>query len=834
MSKLRIFIEGEELDTLESVTVPITKQFEELSDPTVICNDYSKTVTVPLSAHNNAVFGHAYRPDRVIASATDVPLVGVYFDPYKKLTCRVQWGDDVIMQGYAKMLKVTQSGYEVTINGELGKVFQEAQKITFDATKYSGDEKNKYWIDGSQYVDCNLDRSLVAESWGSNPLNRSLTLQDKTATDYRVTDIIGFTPNNAYTDKFNHKAYELNGVETTFESVLDNQGFAEKARVTSETAIGEGLRPRDLGEFRAVNQIPHIYWDELVQIFAKQLYTASGYTLDTSTLAGSPRTAALCMRLKQQAQEISNSQENIYRLSAATANYYSEAGDYDNTKGDSFKITTVSESVTIAEGNTFNLKGNGGLFKVSIPTLFRVSGASVNPTRLYSDNYLKLTVKARKSSGGEVANTIYIVGEGSVVAVPDGCQKVVMPDFEANPDYPDYYDANTTIETYFSLIDGLWSVEWSFQFYRSTYPFENHKYSDQKITYVTMNTATVDQVLEVIGYKCLHHITLNDLWDNDVKPFDVILRYCKAHRLRFSIDYTAKTIKCAKFVTAASDFTIKDMTDRVDSSDFSVEPVSFDSHYLLFNNDTAETEIADKYEETYGVKYGEKRITTAYNFDTSEEELFENSVADIIATPNVNSWTNLFEAKRVIYILPAEYYLDTAKEGGDFVDNFGSLYFVTQAAWDTASGLRSVIVSDSSFAQEFNQSFYYSQDTDNKSYRTDVTTYLRPEHKAGTRLEMYAKPMKQYTYDSAYFDDTSDIYTTEWQTYLNERYNVQNKRVTCKVRLSPLDFMQFDFTQLWKIGGVLYMVNKISDYDVTSDGLTEVELITIQDINGYL
>jgi hypothetical protein len=830
MSKLRIFIEGEELDTLESVTIPITKQYEELSDPTVICNDYSKTVTVPLSAHNNAVFGHAYRPDRIISTADDVPLVGVYFDPYQKLTCRVQWGDDVIMQGYAKMLKVTQSGYEVTINGELGKVFQEAQKITFDATKYSGDEKSKYWIDGSLYVDCNLDRALVAESWGSNPLDRSLPLQEKTEDGYKVTDVIGFTPNNAYTDKFNHKAYELNGVETTFESVLDSQGFADSARVTSETAIGEGLRPRDIGEFRAVNQIPHIYWDKFVQIFAKQLYTASGYTLDTSTLAGKPREAALCMRLKQQSQEIANLKENIYRLSAATANYNGESG-FAATKGDSFKITTVSESVTIAEGNQFNLKGNGGLFKVTIPTLFRVSGSSVNPSRLHIDNYLKLTVTARKTSGGQITNTIYIVGNESVVEVPEGCQKVVMPDFEASGDY---YDANTTVETYFSLIDGLWWFEWSFQFYRSTFPFVTHKSTDTKQTYVTMNAATVDQTLEVIGDKCLHHITLNDLWDNDVQPFDVILRYCKAHRLRFTIDYTAKTIKCAKFVTAASDFTITDMTDRVDSSDFRVEPVSFDSHYILFNNDTAETEIASKYEETYGVKYGEKKITTAYNFDTSEEELFDNSVADIIATPNVNSWTNLFNAKRVLYILPSEYYLDTAKEGGDYVDNFGSFYFVSRAAWDTTSNLRSVIVSDSSFAQEFNQSYYYSQDTDNKAYRTDVTTYLRPDHKAGTQIEMYSKPMKQYTYDSAYFDGTTDIYTTEWQAYINERYNVQNKRVTCKVRLSPLDFMQFEFTQLWKIGGVLYMVNKISDYDVTGDGLTEVELITIQDINGYL
>lgn len=142
MSKLRIFIEGKELDTLDSVTVPITRQFEELSNPTIICNDYSKTVTVPLTAHNNDIFGHAYRTDRaIVAGSDDTPLVGVYFDPYKKLQCRLQWGSDVIMTGYAKMLKVTQEGYEVTINGELGRVFQEMKKITFDGTSQYADRR---------------------------------------------------------------------------------------------------------------------------------------------------------------------------------------------------------------------------------------------------------------------------------------------------------------------------------------------------------------------------------------------------------------------------------------------------------------------------------------------------------------------------------------------------------------------------------------------------------------------------------------------------------------------------------------------------------------------
>ena len=101
---LRLFIENREIELTEDVQFAITKQFEDLSNPTSIINDWSKTVSIPFSVNNNDVFGHIYNPDKLtVEGGSNQALTGIYFNPYKKLDMRLQWWNAVLMVGYAKM-----------------------------------------------------------------------------------------------------------------------------------------------------------------------------------------------------------------------------------------------------------------------------------------------------------------------------------------------------------------------------------------------------------------------------------------------------------------------------------------------------------------------------------------------------------------------------------------------------------------------------------------------------------------------------------------------------------------------------------------------------------
>ena len=54
----RLFIENREIELDETVQFAITKQFEDLINPTAIINEWSKTVSIPFTASNNALLGH--------------------------------------------------------------------------------------------------------------------------------------------------------------------------------------------------------------------------------------------------------------------------------------------------------------------------------------------------------------------------------------------------------------------------------------------------------------------------------------------------------------------------------------------------------------------------------------------------------------------------------------------------------------------------------------------------------------------------------------------------------------------------------------------------------
>ena len=291
----RLFIENREIELDESVQFAITKQFEDLSNPTAIINDWSKTVSIPFTATNNEIFGHIYNPDRLIATSTSDTLTGIYFDPLKKLDMRLQYGDNVLMTGYAKMNEIKQSNgkgtYEITLFGQLGKVLQDMSKITFDQTYVD----ENYIIDGQKYVSETYNKDLIKNSWTSSGQIRDVLYPRKLnipgGTEvahpaYKVTDIIGFAPNNSFDDGFDYTVFQKYDSSASkmysikFTDVLENIDFEGATGVNPDNVIPNGILPREIGEYRSYLQIPFIYWNKLFQLFQYKAEEVTGYKFD--------------------------------------------------------------------------------------------------------------------------------------------------------------------------------------------------------------------------------------------------------------------------------------------------------------------------------------------------------------------------------------------------------------------------------------------------------------------------------------------------------------------------------------------------------------------------
>ena len=872
MSKLRIFIEGKELDSLESVTVPITKQFEELSDPTVICNDYSKTVTVPLSKNNNEIFGHCYNPDRLIAAGDEnTPLVGIYFDPYKKLDCRLQWGDDVFFTGYAKMLKVTNNGYEVTINGELGKIFQELQKITFDKTKYEDqDDIDKYWIDGSKYVNTQINKELVYKCWNSE--QDDFTLRETTDSNYDITDIIGFIANNSYSNDFDYKTVELN--DGTSKSISDVLGetFETNTGYSRESVIGEGLLPVCMYQYRSYEQIPFIYWNKFWQIFQKKAKELTGYSwdLDGSWFTTTNKNySGLGVTLLQR--------DSMYSITDSK----SDSGFNVNIREKIYNNplnTTQNISLTNAKG----YDAEGYNVKIGVTPAFSVQYSCETTNTNSGFFWGQYGTDNRYYYSGLIVKYIWTDSKSSTTFLQVGfCCDIAQSETTGNalhqfkkyyPNLDAYYtvpyvtlSSQKTVSFSFSGTDKLYSIirtkgsggniEIQFQQVAfadyATAPTAGGLFTSATIlstgrslktpdTYI-LNAKTADISINYFNtyFRSNDEFTLNDICNFD---FSNILDYCKRYRIHIYVDEVNKKLKFSK--SLFSNYTIVDKTEQIDNSTFEVSPITFKDKYVLFGYDEPDTQLGKLYKNLYNYTYGAKRLETDYNFNTETNKLFEKSQETILYSPTSLNWFEIYVNHNKKWVLNFwvlnNNYLECRDESGKTKDISVAYFYPVKREVDHQYGPTIPWITDDSTTQILLDKYYNYENTSPSTYGIGSYYWTSPELVLVDSLIpnvyftcLWEKPKKNYVAQLNYYDNAKGLFKSFWETYLNERYNVQNKKVTTYVRLTPSDFINFNFNQFWKIGNQIYIVNKIYDYDITSDEPTKVDLITVQNINAY-
>ena len=78
------------------------------------------------------------------------------------------------------------------------------------------------------------------------------------------------------------------------------------------------------------------------------------------------------------------------------------------------------------------------------------------------------------------------------------------------------------------------------------------------------------------------------------------------------------------------------------------------------------------------------------------------------------------------------------------------------------------------------------------------------------------------------------IYNEFWKNFIDERYSVQNKKLTAYFYLTPEDYKKITFRQFVKIENTLYHVNRIFDFDFDVNSPTKVELVQVWNVGAYV
>ena len=569
---IELYIEDKLIELDENVTFAITKQFEDLSSPTDIINDWTKTINIPFSDTNNKIFGGIFSPDRRTIEG-DYTQMGIFFDPTKKLDFRLLYNQSILMVGYAKMSSIKQKDgkgtYEINLFGSLGKVFQEMKKITFDKAS----EDTEYIIDGSQYVNAQINRELVASSWESSG-QQHISIDDP---NIEVTDIIGFAPNNSYSEGFDYKTYEQYNSSTASQTqkplaeVL-GESFKNATGIEASSIIGDGVLPRDIGEFRSYLQFPFIYWNKLWQIFQKKAESVTGYKFQLSPIwfrDDNPYWYNLVYMLKRFSPQDAKSVVNIYNLQNSQIFRWNDMRNYD----DDAKIGDVSIN---RNGSTelvpaYDFTNQKFILKhkllATTPNPIRVrlkvdkpsSSPAINHFRFSKKFVLFVSAYFTTNEGGIISGGRGIIASDDTTFPTFGSEFVVKLgdaivsgnqmywDFDIPTTLCSTQNCNLTITGLGFGQDGAIVI-----------PFTNN---GSNWNYVSATSiSAVGQAISVNiteNYqRSDYNFTLDELWNNDYNIFEEIIKYCKMYRILISVDEIKKVISFTPATEYFSNYTI--------------------------------------------------------------------------------------------------------------------------------------------------------------------------------------------------------------------------------------------------------------------------------------
>lgn len=883
---VQLYIDHQLVSFQEPPKVLMTYQHIDLHNPTVVKNSFSKTVTVEGTPENNRIFGCFYDMTR-INGYDNVSMSGAFFNPSKKVPFELYRNGEIMEQGYVKLDKVQKKKgritYDITLFGGLGE-FLYALKY-----KEDGEQMKLSDLDFGVDFDMEVTKDVVADAW------RQVT---DVIYSNDLYELINFAPcYNGIPENFtaDKVAIEVDSFMTDLRNQfeVEKDGYTTE----NGWLIGELKKECDewqTKDLRSYLQRPVIRFKEIVKACCNP-ENNGGYTVDLDEEFfnnGNEYYENAWMTLPL-ITEVEGSLDSEVSVVPFNNRYYVEGGN----AGDTIKVKMKISPYITSNANTSTIR-TGAVWQKMIEGSGDITGFPMyNEYRQNMGRFIQLVVrdkngKAIGGSAGQVfttnisgcntfnfsyayeSPTTYNYGaykhtEGNVFTFENSTY-----DFEANVRYEEgmYFEIFQSYNTIPAFGDTTYSG--------CMFDDNGNGVGDYIYNY---GTHTVDALM----LTRMRRLTKKTLLNSENSPCDYFLSFLKMFNLHIWKDMYDKIIyvRLRKNYFNGVKYDIEDLVDR--ESDIVITPLTFENKWLLMQNDIVESKMAKEYKNSYGFNYGIKKIDTNYNFDSSSKDVFDNNVfsSTIVSRNKSKYYVNLYDSYGVNQFNMPPYFLDGVQtyllngdgdttEGTYFTPKTSSLntqYWWKDAYYDFMP--KPVFVNDNNdpvngagvllfyngktTTRDNNGNDLYLQITDDiqefgelnegqpcwiwthnlnnftsvpflpcfSRYVTNENGWVKYSWDFGTPKVMY---VPDYT-----ISDGSDIYSQYWQNYMRDMYDANTRVVECKVLLKERVVGEW-LQRFYYFDGSYWIMNKIADYDVTSNDTTKCELIKVQDKNNYL
>lgn len=478
-------------------------------------------------------------------------------------------------------------------------------------------------------------------------------------------------------------------------------------------------------------------------------------------------------------------------------NGYNNATSYNPNNYDKSKFVTLEE-VENSAGETITVnssKGGWVKYRIKLPTISNEADFS---------NGLRVEVRLKYDNNVGVSGWV----------LP------ILYDWQ-------YYNTNTK----------QWNNRGIFQYYKGTGSYGNegmvynavdgiaYEYSISRPTFS-------DSIIPKIPVK------LSTVYQKDEPLFNIILEYTKMFNLKWDVDYLNKIIKINTTSTLFDKIGIVDISSKIDmSKGMVIEHLPFDTKYLDFNYADVDGYIYKNYKNKYGFQYGEKLLNTGYEFNSDRNKLFDNikpsSSSSRIFIP-FEDWCNwdlqsILQNKTEQYVL-----LDSDSENENEYVSLNNWYL----RGTNQSEVKYILTDSTSLMTSTNTECYLDTSyalsigvgKEMKNLPLFSPVIIKDDKYYGC---LFNTPYEDYTYDSSIKRMIgNDIYNLFWKSYINEMYDINNKKVTAYLYINIDDFNNFKINRFVTFDNQLFLVNKIMDFNFDDTSSTKVELIKINNPNN--
>lgn len=823
---IQLYINGQEVDLAKDSLIQLTYTMDDLTEPAVVKNSYSQSVTLPGTARNNRILGHIAELTSNTAANGFNPLIRTPF-------ILMYNGCEVLERGYIKLDNISHKGetviYNITLYGGLGSFFY---SLSFDE---AGEKKSLASLDylNGDKLDFRIYKEVVEEAWAT--LGTPYQAQSKWHTLNFAPAYNGLPDGDFSADKAMCNPTNANYPTT----IVDSDGRTLTA--TNFISLSEEYTEWEVKDLRSYLQRPVIRMRALVEAMCNSEQNG-GYkvNLDSTffnddnpiwadTWVALPILNTLEIPEDEGEVGVEWNETPLFLPTAERSVRYAE-----NLEGATLNEVVISARLGIVgsfAGGSYRLTKDGSAVSATVTlTAYNKSGEVLGSTTQGNSLFNSVPTDNRAYSNDFSLELLNIVNMASLVlevTIPEGATLVSLATSES-------VGFATAI-----------------------------LYNNADSSYINYSGALSARTGALIAQDVLLATSHT--------PADYLISYAKMCGLHFLYDKVANEISIVTRNTLYGSAEKIDLTKRIDrGSNIKVLPYAIENKWYDYRSENEEGEFATYYKKIYGKVYGEQVVNTGYDFNAEHTDVMESVIFGGVAevrersryynriTQPINEVETripsvfLDAGHSVLYKLAQleqEEDVPTARSYAtiDYLDaTYKSYYPLAMAQFHSEDN--SPIDANNALLFFTGKVSAYVTLTDDTAemmrYNENEPCWILNESATPREIPHFSRYMGAYSLDwgtpqevdNPTFDvevDWRTLYGNYWRAYTQDRFTSDTRVVTAKVDLRQMQVGEALLRNFYYFDNVVWTLNKISNHSVTTEALTECEFVRVIDIDNY-